>query len=132
LGRGCADDDQSRFHRAELSGLPRHEIDRRAGRQPELHHRQNRGGSLRHVPARSAAGAPPLHGDLGRRSHRRAPGHFHRTSAAPIRRPSTQSRGKRRRRADMGVRRSRIAQRRVQRGGRPTGVGVRVRAGPIR
>ena len=41
--------------------------------------------SLGYVLARSAPGATALHGDLGRRSHRRTARHLHRASAAQVR-----------------------------------------------
>ena len=132
-----ADPDVLTLERNIRSAFPqgdrRREIDRRAGRQPELHHRQDRRGSLRHLPARTRPGRRRRYTVISVDDHIVEPpdtftGRLPRKFAdrAPKVVDTEQ------RRTDVGLRRSGTAQRRLQRRGRAAGVRVRVRAGPIR
>ena len=84
------------------------------------------------VPARTAPGRAQVHGHLGRRPHRGAARHLRGPGPGRPGRPGPPDRGEGRRHRDVALRRGGAAQRRLQRRGRPAGVGVGHGADPFR
>ena len=89
-------------------------------------------GPLGHLPAR-AARAARRYTVISVDDHIvEPPDTFDGRAAAQVRRPRAEGRRHRRRRPDLDLRRPVTAERRLQRGRRPAGVRVRLRAGPLR
>ena len=106
---------------------------RRPSRQRhQLHDGASRTGSG-DVPARARPRRTrEVHGDLGRRPHRRAAPRVRGPHAGEVRRPRAARRRTRRRQRGVDLRRAGVPQRRVQRRRRSPGERVQLRADPLR